>query len=280
MQAVARAIIDSYNAMDCILMNVGPFDLAAGPAFIDEIAKRADFPLLSSNIRKEGDEELLFKTHLVKKMNGLKVGFIGVATGNSKLQGFEFDDPVASVKPIAAELRPKVDLIVILANVDDKTELALARDVPEIDFLVRSGTGSLYRIPKVKNGAIVIRNSRQGKYAGVLTIKLTDPEVPLTNISQQMSRIGFADKRLTTMSRDLKEGETLEEKFKDNQSRLNVVSRLRKEREVNVKQISEFTNTYFFRAMQLNDKIDDEPEVAEIVAEYMPKEKGKDPHKH
>ena len=273
LENVARAIIDAYNVMDCQVMNVGTTDLAAGVDFITEMKSRAKFPLVSANIRGADSKDLLFKSHVIKRLNGLKIGFIGVAGDNTKNTQFEFDDPVESAQAVATELRDKVDLLVLLANVDDKTELALATTIPELDFLVRSRTGGLHRTPKKQNGVVIVRNSRQGKFAGILSLRLTDKTKDLADVTRQMARIDFVNKRLMTMEQDLKPGETLDEKFKDNPSRMNVLKRLRDERKNYSNEVFAQSNYYWFTARSLNENIEDEPEVAAVVEPYMPKEK-------
>ncbi|MCF7809134.1 MAG: hypothetical protein K9M49_09650 [Candidatus Marinimicrobia bacterium] len=268
---MARAIIDAYNVMDCQVMNVGANDLAGGTAFIKEMQAKANFPFISSNIKLKDAEENLFQPYLIKEMNGLKIGFVGVCSPVLRLNEFEFKDPVESVEAIVNEIEEKVDLLVVLANVDDKTELALAETITDIDFLIRSKSGSLYRNPKSVGNVTVIRNGKQGKFAGILSIKMNDTEKPLVNISREMSRIDFANKRLETMRKDLKKGETLEEKYKDNKSRMNVLNRLKSEKEKNRKIIKTHENTFFYNPRSLNDAIEDEPEVAAIVEVYMPK---------
>jgi len=251
-------------------MNVGANDLGAGLPFIQEMQQAADFPFISANIRLANQDQLLFEPDMILDVPGLKVGFVGITTGDKRLKDFAFADPVEAAQQAVGAIRDKVDLIFLLANVDDRMETQLTEDVKGIDFLVRSKTGSLYRNPKERNKVVVIRPGKQGKYAGILKVQKSDPQKKLNNVSPQYTRIKFADNRLRAMARGLDDGKTLEEHYANDEKRLQLIQRLRQEKATNQKLIKELKNSYYFEAIPLNAKIADTPDVAAIVADFMP----------
>ncbi len=271
--ATAQAILSSYNIMNCQVMNIGVNDLAAGPEFIKELETQAAFPFISANIMDVKTGEPLFESTAIIETNDHKLGFVGVTSGDKRLKEFTFGDPLESAKQAIAGLKGKVDLIFLMANVDDRTELELAQEIGEIDFLIRSKTGALHRNPKEHNGVVVVRSGKQGKYAAALKIRHVDNVAVMKNVSAQQKRIKFADNRLKAMSTDLKEGQTLEERYANDAKRLQLITRLKGEKQTNQDLIKELNNSYFFDPISLNDKILDSPDVAEIVAEFMPKKK-------
>ena len=120
-----------------------------------------------------------------------------------------------------------------------------------------------------EHGVIAIRNGDQGKYAGVLKIKVNDPEAQLKDISAQMKRVDFADSRLNAMAQGLEPGVTLEQHFAEDPKRLELIARLRSEKAENLSLMEKLNNTYYFDPVALDEKIEDTPEVAALVAEYM-----------
>ncbi len=270
----AKVIVDAYNAMDCRVLNVGVNDLGAGIEFIQSIEEQANFPLISANIMSASTGKQLFPSHTIIKSHDLKIGFVGVTTGDSKLTDYTFSNPIESANKAIAAIKDKVDLIVLFANVSDVMETKLTQSVKNVDFLVRSRTRSFYRTPKAQNGVIVIRAGAQGKYAGILKIRKQDSESMLMDISKEQARIKFADNRLKSMSKNLKEGETLEQHYANDKSRSTLITRLQAEKQRGKELIASQKNIYYFDPVALNDKIADTPEVAEIVSEYMPAEKG------
>ena len=269
LEALGRAILSSYNVMGCKLMNVGSKDLAAGPDYIKSLQSQADFPFISANIQLVGSSDLLFAPSAILKTPELKLGFVGISSADPKLKEFAFADPLEAATKAITELSGKVDLVFLLANVDDQTEEQLIKEVKGIDFLIRSHTGRRYQKPKEENGIITIRNGNQGKYAGVLEVKMQDPKAQLKDISAQMKRIDFANSRLNAMKQGLEEGVSLEEHFADDSKRLELINRLKSERADNEELITKLNNTYYFNPVALDEKIEDTPEVAALVADFM-----------
>ena len=272
---VAKAILQSYNTMDCKVMNMGTHDLGAGIDFILDLEKEANFPFISANIVKAGTDELLFQKYAIVKSLDRTLGFVGVTLGDKRLKEFDFKDPVEAAKLSVEEIRDKVDMVFLMANVNDKIEKQLTEEIDGVDFLLRSQTGSVLRNPREQDGEVIIRIGKQGKYAGLLRIQSMDKTSELKNVSSQYTRIKFTDNRLAAMRKGLDENITLEDHYAGDEKRLLLIERLRKERQTNIDLIKSLKNTYYLEAIPLNDKIADTPEVAKIVKEYMPVVKEK-----
>jgi len=255
--------------MNCQLLNVGSKDLANGLAFIQELQQAANFPFISANISLAGNSDLLFAPSAIIETHDMKLGFVGVSTGNSRVKDFKFSDPVLAAQKAIEQIKSQVDLVILLANVDDPTERELLSKVEGVDFLIRSQTARRYQKPKLENNIVVIRNGNQGKYAGVLQVKIDKLDGPLKDISAQQKRIKFADNRLNAMRTNIEEGVSLEQHYAGDEKRLELITRLRSERADNVNLISKLSNTYYFDPIALDEKIADTPEVAEIVREFM-----------
>ncbi|MBC8191825.1 MAG: hypothetical protein H8E18_05570 [FCB group bacterium] len=270
---MATAIIAAYNVMECRVMNVGTNDLAAGLDFILEMEQKANFPFISANTKDANTDKFLFEPYTIIKTHDQTLGFVGITKGDNRVKEFAFSDPIEAAQKSIDEIKDKVDLVILMANVDEKLEKALTAEVEGIDFLIRSKSGSLQRNPRQQDGTTIIRIGKQGKYAGILRIRNVDNVSQMKNVSSQYTRIKFADNRLKAMTKGLEEGVTLEEHFADDENRLKLISRLRNERETNVELIKKLKNSYYLEPIALNEKIEDTPEVAEIVKDYMPEEK-------
>ncbi|MBL7026099.1 MAG: hypothetical protein ISR87_11645 [Candidatus Marinimicrobia bacterium] len=254
-------------------MNVGTNDLAAGLDFILEMEQKANFPFISANTKDANTDKFLFEPYTIIKTHDQTLGFVGITKGDNRVKEFAFSDPIEAAQKSIDEIKDKVDLVILMANVDEKLEKALTAEVEGIDFLIRSKSGSLQRNPRQQDGTTIIRIGKQGKYAGILRIRNVDNVSQMKNVSSQYTRIKFADNRLKAMTKGLEEGVTLEEHFADDENRLKLISRLRNERETNVELIKKLKNSYYLEPIALNEKIEDTPEVAEIVKDYMPEEK-------
>ena len=276
LKEVATAIVGAYNVMECKVMNVGTNDLAAGLDFLLEMQKTATFPFISANTKDANTDKFLFEPYTIIKTQDQTLGFVGITKGDNRAKQFSFSDPIEAAQKAIDEIKDKVDLVFLMANVDDKLEKDLTDEVEGIDFLIRSKSGSLQRNPRQQDGTTIIRIGKQGKYAGILRIRNVDQVSQMKNVSSQYTRIKFTDNRLMAMSKELEEGVTLEAHFADDDNRLKLISRLREERKTNVELIKNLKNSYYLEPIALNEKIEDSPEVAEIVKNYMPEEKEQD----
>jgi 2',3'-cyclic-nucleotide 2'-phosphodiesterase (5'-nucleotidase family) len=272
LKEVATAIISAYNVMDCRVLNIGTNDLAAGLDFILEMEKMANFPFISANTKDASTDKFLFKPYFILETHDQKLGFVGITKGDNRVKEFVFSDPVEAAQKSIDEIKDKVDLVFLMANGDDKLEKQLTAEVTDIDFLIRSKTGSLQRNPRQEDGTTIIRIGKQGKYAGVLRIRNVDNVSQMKNVSSQYTRIKFSDNRLKAMTKGLEDGVTLEEHYADDENRLKLITRLRDERKTNVDLIKKLKNSYYLEPIALNEKIEDSPEVAAVVKDYMPEE--------
>jgi 2',3'-cyclic-nucleotide 2'-phosphodiesterase/3'-nucleotidase/5'-nucleotidase len=84
----------------------------------------ADFPYVVANVEDENTGELIMDPYVIKEVDGVKIGFIGVVTTEtpsivtaSGVAGVKFTDETAAINKYAAELEGKgVKAIVVLAH--------------------------------------------------------------------------------------------------------------------------------------------------------------------
>jgi 5'-nucleotidase len=145
----------------------------------------------------------LFKAGFVKncrviEKNGLKIGIFGLLGKNAaEVSPFaaplRFADPIATAQRMAKILREqkKVDVVICASHggVWRKSEnekwqgedVELAAAVPEIDVIVGGHSHTLLPEPIVVNHALVLQASSEGRYVGVLDLKIEDGVVAKTS---------------------------------------------------------------------------------------------------
>ncbi|BCJ44171.1 multifunctional nuclease/2',3'-cyclic-nucleotide 2'-phosphodiesterase/5'-nucleotidase/3'-nucleotidase [Actinoplanes ianthinogenes] len=120
--------IDALNAGGLAVSAVGNHEFDKGIADLTgRVQNRAKFPFLGANVYQDGKRAL--PAYSVLTVNGVKVGYIGVVTGETKslvspdgIKGVEFHDPVAEANTVAAQLSDgdaangEADVIVLLAH--------------------------------------------------------------------------------------------------------------------------------------------------------------------
>lgn len=143
------SVIEIMNLMGYDAMTVGDRDFAFGEENLRNLAKQAKFPLLAANIISEDTERHpdYIKPYVIKEYEGIKVGIIGATaplmrkyTLQEHSKGLKFTSPLAAVKRYALLLEEKgTDLIVVLSHLGLKDDKELAREVPNVDFIVGGG---------------------------------------------------------------------------------------------------------------------------------------------
>ncbi len=113
-------------------MTVGNHEFNFGLKAIDKSSREASFPWLSANIINAEDGSPYFKPYIVKELEGIRVGILGLTTPNipnwetpEHYAGLGFLDTVETARRIVPLLREKekVDAVVVL------THQALERDL-------------------------------------------------------------------------------------------------------------------------------------------------------
>ncbi|PZF97263.1 multifunctional 2',3'-cyclic-nucleotide 2'-phosphodiesterase/5'-nucleotidase/3'-nucleotidase [Micromonospora deserti] len=135
--------LDALNAMGLAVSAVGNHEFDQGIADLTgRVADRADFPYLGANVYR--DDERALPAYSISTVGGVKLGFIGVVTEQTKslvspdgIAGLEFRDAVAEANAVAGQLKDgdpangEADVVVLLAhegaaeeNIDSAEELA------------------------------------------------------------------------------------------------------------------------------------------------------------
>ena len=145
----------------------------------------AEFPFITANAFAPDGTLLADAPSMIKTVNGIKVGIIGLVTettpdiiipaGN---EGISFAPAAEMLKPMVTALRPQVDLLIVLSHVGHEEELELARDIKGIDVIV-GGHSHTKVLPPVKVGdTYVVQAGYYGAYVGKLDITVdTDADV-------------------------------------------------------------------------------------------------------
>jgi 2',3'-cyclic-nucleotide 2'-phosphodiesterase/3'-nucleotidase len=139
--AEPNPIIAAMNAVGYDAMAIGNHDFNFGLAHLAKIRREANFPVLAANVASTPEAtEKPFPAYVVKTVAGIRVGIIGVVTPGTvrgenpaNYRGYQFRPIVETVEQAAAELRPKVDLLVLLAHSGLGREAGAAGTPPGAD---------------------------------------------------------------------------------------------------------------------------------------------------
>jgi len=138
-----RQMIAVWNAGGLDLAVYGNHEFDFGPEVLAERVKESAFPWLASNVidRRTGQPFAGAKRYLVREVDGVKVGFIGLVTPSTHYSSkpgpdAEFLDPIETARTLVAELGGQgVHTVVALTHLAMSEDKALAAAVP-LDLIV------------------------------------------------------------------------------------------------------------------------------------------------
>lgn len=200
----AKFILDTMSELGTNVMAVGSRDLAAGLPWLRDAAKGSKVKLLSANLRDGGKP--VFDASAVFTLGKVKVGVVAASPASTGIP------PLVAVTEEVKKLRPRVDVVVLLAAVPYADALQLSTELKgQLDFVLQSGD-SRVTMPQLSEGNVVIGAGERGRSIGKLDVTLggkgawvnlqqveTDKQL-LENIETRMNELkerrkGITDKK-------------------------------------------------------------------------------------
>jgi hypothetical protein len=157
----------------------GEVDLSLGTRYLARRTKDIGLPVFLANVFDARSDSLLFPSHeIIALSGGLRIGVTGVMSDKIKLPpqvkpgSLVVKSPLAIVKEEVDFLRPKVDLVVVLAHMDIIEARQLALKTDGIDLIVCGHQGQPMRNTRQFNGAYLIQVPQEGSYMGIASAVL------------------------------------------------------------------------------------------------------------
>jgi len=187
----------AMNALHYDSMAVGNHEYNFGLKVLEKARSEAKFPWLSANSYNNGTNEPHYKPYIIKEVNGVRVGVLGLTTPGipnwenvPNYAGLEFKETVSEAKKWAPILREKekVDLVVITMHMgieedlrtgklnpaqvpNENAAVAIARQVSGVDVILM---GHTHRdVPSlVVNGVLLSQANRWASHVARVDVYL------------------------------------------------------------------------------------------------------------
>lgn len=216
-----ESIIKVMNAVGYDVMTPGNHDFNYGQERLVELAKYAEFPIISANVIKQ-DGTTLLEPYVIKEVGGLKIGIFGLSTPETayktnpkNVEGLTFENPVEVAKKMVEELKAKdVDAIIALVHLGiDKesvdTSYLLRDNVEGIDLIIDGHSHS--KLETIDNEGKDVKIVSTGEYNNNLGIvnltfengelKAVEPSVFTTEEAAELE----ADPEVSAIIEEVKE---------------------------------------------------------------------------
>ena len=185
-KAQSLFISDVMGHMGYAVVNVAPPDLAYGVDVLRQSATTNRYSLVASNLKRKSSGKPVFDPYVIRDVQGVKVGFLGVMNENEALASQTADadslvttDPSAAVRELLPALRPKVDVVVLFAHVSQRRTQQMCDEIKGIDLAVSGGDGFVNHKPTEvgtdsTGKSLILEAGQQGKYVGALTFVVSE----------------------------------------------------------------------------------------------------------
>lgn len=179
-------IVALMNRLGYDVATLGNHEFDHGQAFLGRMVDSMDFRVVCANVVSDTCTFPKLPPYTVVDEDGLRIGFVGVVTnyegpghpaGNaSSFAGLEFPDPQQMAVKYAAELRPKVDVLVLVSHMgDDRDAELLAGGASQYDVVIGGHTHE--QVDTLINGTLLTQTGKDLKNIGVTTVRMKGRKV-------------------------------------------------------------------------------------------------------
>ncbi len=176
-----ESVIEWMNEMRFDAMVLGNHEFDFGQEVLRKRISESSFPVLGANV--VGLNHLI-KPFVIEDLAGVKIGIIGVVaeetpttTHPRNVAGLKFISPVETVRKYVGELKPQVDLVVLLSHIGYPADRDLAQRVKGIDVIVGGHSHTKIAKPVRLGNTLIVQSWEHEKALGVLDLTLEDGKV-------------------------------------------------------------------------------------------------------
>lgn len=170
---------EAYNLLPYDAILFGDQEITMESNILSELRKIIDTPLVSTNFDLEGS----FRSIVINKA-GLKIALLGIIDEyvikyypKEVKDRIKIQDPIEELKKEISKLKSDVDIIILLTHQGLDLDIALAKEIKDIDLIVGSHSQSLIESPKQVNGALIVQAGKSGYQVGVAKLLIKNNKV-------------------------------------------------------------------------------------------------------
>ena len=183
--APGKPVIELMNDLGYDAATFGNHEFDHGQAYLGRMLDSTGFRVVCANCISDTCTFPQVAPYTVLRRGGIRIGIVGAVTnyegpghpaGNkSSFIGLAFPDPQAEAMKYAAELRPKVDVLILLSHMGDDRDMELLAKETRFDLVV--GGHTHVELDTLVNGTLLTQTGRNLRNVGVSTIRLRGRKV-------------------------------------------------------------------------------------------------------
>ena len=196
----ARNFVKTLEFLGQDVVNIGSNDFKGGVDFLVNITKDSSVNFISANLYDKSSNKLLFKPYHILEKDGAKIAFIGLSQ-SARSNSIINKNFIEEGNKYISELKPSVDIIVLLVNVLDENLIDLSQSFNNADYIFLSGSKRRTepRSKQSDSGALVYGGGIQGKHLSIVDIRIKAPNKAIIDVSAPFNRLQEIDYRLNRL---------------------------------------------------------------------------------
>ena len=171
-----RYLLRAFAAMKYDALNIGHREAQLSAAQLRELGAASPVPILSANLLDKATRKPIFEACRIVVRSGYRVALMGVVDprglGDNLGAGLEVEDMEVTLAREVAKVRPKADLIVLLAFTDEETLARLAEQFYEIEVILGGNVSQPAQELKRHNRSLIYFVTNESRALGLLQVRL------------------------------------------------------------------------------------------------------------
>jgi len=174
-----RYILDALAALGYDAANLGHREAQLSAAQLRELKAATHIPLLAANLLDAQTRAPIFDTHLIIARGGWHIALVGVmderVSADQLGEGLALEKMNATLAKLLPSLRPKVDVVILLAFADEVALHALAREFYELDVILGGKVSQPAQRLEHENRSTIFYTTNQSRALGTLDLQFAAP---------------------------------------------------------------------------------------------------------
>lgn len=172
-----EVVLKIYETIGYDAINLGDMDIGLGIEYLKKLRDQTKIPFLSANLKERKTGKPPFNPYLVKDINGVKIGIIGLLTPSlpshfqKEMTDHFIENPVKVALDHIKGSLSNFHYIFALAHLTPSEIESLAKRVPEISLII-GGQDRSFIFPKKINHSLIIQTDAFGFHVGKIDLRL------------------------------------------------------------------------------------------------------------
>ncbi len=170
-------VLNIYEKIGYDVLNIGDTDLGLGVEYLNALQKKSKIHFLSANLKEKKTGRPIFRSHLVKQVNGMRIGIVGLLTLDihpsirKGLMSYYIEDPIKAAEEIINRDLADCDYVIVLAHLTPIEIQTLTKKVSKISVII-GGNDRSFIFPKQLSHSIYVQTDAFGAHVGRMNLKL------------------------------------------------------------------------------------------------------------